>query len=410
MTAAFAALDELSCYLDSAAEPNNVHLEAWLPGRLAPGLLRSAVARALVTLPDACRRQVAPRPWRRGYLWEHRDGADVDPVTATSWRDEAALVAARAGFLATAPELDLAPAFRLLLASGPDRDCLILNAHHAAFDGRSCELLLRHIAAAYSGGDAAPDGPPEHPHRTEPGEAVADPVTEPGRPVRVAAAPSGRRAPGYGHVLLPWPGIPARAGGQRATVNDLLVAALIATIAGWNAAHGRRTGPVRISMPVSGHPAGEDGAAVGNLSRISPVTAMTGPDLLGQVTAQTSAARGEVTGAGSAQALLTRLWLPATVKRRLYRAAVQLIGASYSDTSLLTNLGNITDPPSFRGLVPDRMWFSTSAHMPRGLSVGAISVGGQLSLCFRHRYALLSDAAAREFATRYAACLTQLSA
>jgi hypothetical protein len=56
------------------------------------------------------------------------------------------------------------------------------------------------------------------------------------------------------------------------------------------------------------------------------------------------------------------------------------------------------------------MWFSTSAHMPRGLSVGAITVQGRLALCFRYRRALLDDAAAGEFVTAYAAALTTLAA
>jgi hypothetical protein len=30
----FSVVDELNCYLDSPAEPNNVQLEVWLPGHL----------------------------------------------------------------------------------------------------------------------------------------------------------------------------------------------------------------------------------------------------------------------------------------------------------------------------------------------------------------------------------------
>ena len=56
------------------------------------------------------------------------------------------------------------------------------------------------------------------------------------------------------------------------------------------------------------------------------------------------------------------------------------------------------------------MWFSTSAHMPRGLSVGAITVDGRLQLCFRYRRALFDDAAAGEFVAEYAAVLTSLAA
>jgi len=75
------------------------------------------------------------------------------------------------------------------------------------------------------------------------------------------------------------------------------------------------------------------------------------------------------------------------------------------DTSLLSNLGNVTEPPRFGSLVPERMWFSTTAHMPRGLSVGAVTVGGRLQVCFRYRHALLDEAAARDFAALYAAAL-----
>jgi hypothetical protein len=55
------------------------------------------------------------------------------------------------------------------------------------------------------------------------------------------------------------------------------------------------------------------------------------------------------------------------------------------------------------------MWFSPSAHMPRGLSVGAISVSGRLQVCFRYRRALLDDAAGRAFAAEYAASLSALA-
>ena len=39
--------------------------------------------------------------------------------------------------------------FRLVLAVGPDHDAVILQVHHAAFDGVSSLALLRAICAAY---------------------------------------------------------------------------------------------------------------------------------------------------------------------------------------------------------------------------------------------------------------------
>ena len=43
--------------------------------------------------------------------------------------------------------------------------------------------------------------------------------------------------------------------------------------------------------------------------------------------------------------------------------------------------------------------------MPRGLSLGVVTVGGQLRLTFRYRRALFRDSAAESFAARYRAVL-----
>jgi NRPS condensation-like uncharacterized protein len=97
--------------------------------------------------------------------------------------------------------------------------------------------------------------------------------------------------------------------------------------------------------------------------------------------------------------------LPTGIKRRAVRLAVRTLGRVQCDTSLLSNLGVVSEMPQFGSLAPERMWFSTTAHMPRGLSVGAITVGGRLQLCFRYRHALLDSAAARDFTALYAAAL-----
>ena len=52
-TGPFSILDELNCYFDSAAEPNNVHLEVWLPGHLSPEKLGTAAAAAAADVPAA---------------------------------------------------------------------------------------------------------------------------------------------------------------------------------------------------------------------------------------------------------------------------------------------------------------------------------------------------------------------
>jgi hypothetical protein len=101
--------------------------------------------------------------------------------------------------------------------------------------------------------------------------------------------------------------------------------------------------------------------------------------------------------------------VPAGVKQGLTRLALRTLGAVKCDTTLLSNLGNITDPPAFGTLTPARLWFSPSTHMPCGLAVGAVSVGGRLQLCFRYRKALLDEAAGHAFAAEYAQALSRLS-
>jgi len=414
---AFGIVDELSCYFDSAAEPNNVHLEVWLPGNLDAGRLREAVTAVLAAEPRARGRRVPGAPWQLGYQWEYPAREDRDPVTVTTFQTDAELDLARARFLALAPPLDKSPPFHLLLASGPDRESLILNAHHAAFDGHSCLWLLSKIADQYGDGAARPAQAEEADETTQPTAAVArGSGRRPRRAARIAPRGGRSNAPGYGFALLGWPDVPVPPR-HEGTVNDLLVAALIEAIRRWNASHGparnaRRR--IRISMPADARPPGA-GQELGNLSRLCTVTAApgrgTGADLVAMVAAQTRAAKSNpgpqvdpiLTAAATAR-------LPVAVKRRLLRLAVRRAAWLTADTSLISNLGKVTGQLSFGELSPTRTWFSTSAHMPRGLAVGAITVDGRLQLCFRYRLALLDEAAAAEFAAGYAAALSGLAA
>jgi NRPS condensation-like uncharacterized protein len=273
------------------------------------------------------------------------------------------------------------------------------------------------IADLYSGRGMTPGPDSEVPalpaaRRTR-GRVALRPAT------RIAPHGADEHAPGYGFCMLEWPGVPAvpqRPGEPKATVNDLLVAALAETISRWNAArqeeHPGRC--IRISVPADARPSGGHDA-LGNLSRLCTVTAEPAAsghdDLVAAVAAQTRQAKDQPGPQVSlALTAVARLPLPVTAKRRLIRLAVRGLGRLAADTSLLTNLGNVTSPPRFGFLTPVHMWFSTSAHMPRGLSVGAITVDGRLQLCFRYRRALLDDAAAGDFAAEYAEVLGRLAA
>ena len=102
-------------------------------------------------------------------------------------------------------------------------------------------------------------------------------------------------------------------------------------------------------------------------------------------------------------------WCPAAVKRRVLRLLLRTAGPLFCDTSLLSNLGVVATPPAFGHLPASHLWFSTSAHMPRGLSVGAVTVGGRLSLCLRYRRALFSEPAAARFTDGFTAAMSQIT-
>jgi NRPS condensation-like uncharacterized protein len=432
--AAFELIDELACYYDTSADPNTVHVEALVPGRVDYPTLRQAVAGALTATPRA-RSRMAPGPALRSrYTWEFPPVPDIDPVSRTTWSGESELAAARARFLASSPPLHLSPPVRLLLASGPGADCVILNAHHAALDGMSCLELLRDIAARYRGitgeptlGGPAPDVPAEPPAQEPPPVRPSSPPPPgpvPGararavagmlrhRAARIAAEPKprGQRDGGGVHLLLV-PTVPKLPG---ATVNDMLLAALIATISRWNAARRRPPRAVRITVPVDVRGPGLRKAA-GNHSKIVTVTVdppEAGDDLsalLAEVTRQTSVLRRARPQQPSAGALgVAPAWCPVALKRLAVRFALRAIGRIVCDTCMLTNLGNVADPP-WSGLGgPVRVAITSAARMPRGLSVGAATADGQLQVAFRYRYELLDEAAAARFAACYAAVLDEL--
>jgi len=423
--APFGIADQLSCYYDAPAEPCNVHVEVRVPGNLDSGALRDATAAALAAQPRALVRR-APGAWWRRYAWEVPGQPDCDPVTTAAWAGEDELARVRARFLSAAPPLRSSPPLRILLAAGPGEDRVILNAHHAALDGLSSLELLRSIAGHYPGGAAAdppagpvaPDAPLQAPAAPPPGAGRgAAERAQQGHAARIAADREPGRAaglPGYGFVLLPGRPVPAGRHPGGGTVNDVLIAALVLAIARWNSAHGRPAGLIRITMPVNARPQGQAGTA-GNLSRLTTVSVPApsgGGDLAGlvaDVAAQTRPAKQQAgPQVDPASRALAAAWCPPAVKRGVLRLALRTAGPLLCDTSLVSNLG-VVGPPRFGAATATDMWFSTSAHMPRGLSVGAVTVGGRLHLCLRYRRALFSEPSAARFAGLYATALGNLT-
>jgi arabinofuranan 3-O-arabinosyltransferase len=431
----FGIADELSCYYDSLAEPCNVHVEVRVPAHLDPAALRRATTAALAAQPRALVRRAAGAWWRR-YAWEVPGQPDCDPLTAATWADESELALERARFLAVAPTLRRSPPVRILLASGPGEDRIILNAHHAALDGISCLELLRNVSRHYPGGPTSPGtaaaqaavtaaptlaGPAQQ-ARDRRSQPARRPGVRPARAARIAADTEPGRAraeeSGYGFLLLPSRPVPAvrQVGpGPHVTVNDLLITALIVAIGRWNGSHARPSGRIRITMPVNSRPQ-DQASAAGNLSRLAAVTAQAPADgsglgaLIAEVASATRSAKDHAgPQVDPASRVLAAAWCPPVVKRRLLRLALRTAGPLLCDTSLLSNLGVVAEPLSFGNAPATGLWFSTSAHMPRGLSVGAVTIGGSLHLCLRYRRALFSEPAAARFGDVYAAALDDVT-
>ncbi len=159
--------------------------------------------------------------------------------------------------------------------------------------------------------------------------------------------------------------------------------------------------------------AGQHGQWV-NRSRLTAVTVPTRSaarpaDLLAEVARQTRHAKDhQGPQVGLAPRMLAAAPLHVGAKRMVMQAALRMAGPLICDTSLVSNLGQI-EAPTFGAMTASQVWFSTSAHMPRGLSLGAVTAGGSLSLTFRYRRALFAAADAAEFAARYAKALDQLT-
>jgi NRPS condensation-like uncharacterized protein len=445
MSERFAVPDELTCYYDRAGEPANVHLEVQVPGKLDERILRASVQAVLAAEPAVRARRERSSGWRHGYRWEVPPVPDVDPVAVVTHSDQPGLDAQRDAFLSEARMLDVSPPLGLLLSSGPDGDCLILSAHHARLDGLSCVRLLRRVASEYGAraarlGEAGlPADPAARPgaellvpeNASEPAAVQATAVQARAtrfrwsgarKVVRIAHG-NGRRArrlPGYGAHLMSWDGLHAadwlRSYG--ASVNDLLISALVVTVCDWNEArdpHAAPAGTVRITMPVGDRTQGGEAGQWANKSRLTVVTARAACavqplDLLGDVTRQTRSAKVEHgPQVDLASRMLVGAPLPVRAKQMLLRAALRIAGSLICDTSLVSNLGQI-EAPAFGSLTASQVWFSTSAHMPRGLSLGAVTAGGRLRLTFRYRRALFSPADAAEFAARFAKALDQFAA
>ncbi|MFJ7022355.1 condensation protein [Streptomyces sp. NPDC101117] len=116
----FPVVDEVARHCLQEEEPETVHIEVHLPGRLDEARLRAAFAEALRRHPRVLMREAPGRWYRRRYAWELTAEPDVEVVRFPA-PGRNALRDARTRALTEAPALSSSPPVRLevVRASGP---------------------------------------------------------------------------------------------------------------------------------------------------------------------------------------------------------------------------------------------------------------------------------------------------
>jgi NRPS condensation-like uncharacterized protein len=420
----FGLVDEAVHLLDTEAAPWSIQLEIRVAGRLDEARLRDALSRAIETHPMARARKMASRRSLRHDHWEIPATVDLDPLRVVDCPDDVALGATRAELQSRGVPLAESPPLRARLARHPDGDVLMFNVNHAAMDGFGALRVLQSVARTYAG---QPDPDPtlnfaearafaerltdaDLPARVRRQLALAEKVRDlVVAPARVAAEGGGNDA-GYAfhHVALSASQTAQLSRLQPAgTVNDVLLASLNLAIARWNGEHGKRCGRIGVLVPANLRPSPWRNDVAGNYSlparvsttrrsRHSPQTTLHA--LSRQTRRKKRAGMGTALIEVLGRSPLFPLWV-----KQVTVMLLPVTGNRLVDTAMLSNLGELGEPPTFG---PDagptvEMWFSPPARMPLGLTMGTVTVAGRLHLAFRYRLRLFDGAAAHRFADTY---------
>ena len=422
-------LDAAFLNVERTQDPWSIHVELQLEGRIDEQRLQTAIRHAEQLHPMARARLRPFRAAAQSYFWEIADQADVMPLRVVEVTTEKQLGALRAELLSLSAPLTVCPGFLLVLAHHPDGDRLMINLNHAVADGLSTFRILTSIVRHYAGEeDPLPDVDPlaardlkalaasqSTKERLERLKLFAEYLirsTLP--PIRVKARGVKVRdpddAPGYGaHLMHFSTKETARFMRRRvapATVNDMMLAGLIMTIREWNRQAGGKTGKVSVMMPVNMRPREWWLEVVSNFSSYVNVILAEEQQLdFDEATTAVCEQTTRLKEAGAAGTLIDLLdiprFLPAILKARI-REIVPTIGSGHVQTSWLSNLGRLAVSPVMGDAGRVRaIYFSPPAHMPMGVSIGAVSLEDRMMFTLRYRKAVFDETAARDFAKLY---------
>jgi len=392
----FPVVDEVARHCLQEEEPETVHIEVHLPGRLDPARLKTAFAEALHRHPRILMREAAGPWYRRRYEWELTADPDVEVVSFPP-PDRDALKHARDRALDDAPPLTASPPIRLEVVDEDDRSdgtVLFLTINHTALDGPACLRILATAAELYGGKNNSPAAPPVR--TPDAPQALVDTPSTWAPPARVAHG-TPEPSPGNG-MLVTELTVPQRPKGSPYTVNDQLMASTALMIAHWNREHGARPRPLRITMPVDDRPRGTD-MPIGNGTRLVEVPFSPEEldparmaELLRRTADRTRALKSlPRPQLGHGAALLTAPVVPVAWRAALTRGLRRAAGP-WTSTVLLSNIGRIPYSLDFGDSAgrAHAVWFSAPARMPRGLTVTTASTAGRLHLALRWSRTLLS--------------------
>jgi NRPS condensation-like uncharacterized protein len=319
------------------------------------------------------------------------------------------------------------PPLRVRLARHPDGDLVMLNVHHAAIDGFGSIRLLKSIGRAYWGiPDPQPDlelqatrdmrsalASDDTEERARRISTLVDKFKDQVQPPARLATDGGTQKPGYAlhHVTLSPEKTKALSGVEGGTVNDVLLAALHLAIAGWNDEHALPSRRIGVMVPVNLRPKEWWEEMAANFTLMVRVATTSrqreSPEAVLKVVAeQSTRIKKGGTGAALIEVLGGLPSLPLWAKQSL-APVLSFSGNRRVDSALLSNLGELDEPPSFGPDAGDTtaMWFSAPARMPLGLSMGTVTLGGALHIAYRYRHPLFGDDAVRRFAEHYESCL-----
>jgi NRPS condensation-like uncharacterized protein len=417
---------------ETPSTPATMQFELRVSGSLDLARVRSAVAVAVSKHPMTQVELAAQRFLFRPPQWEICAEPKLDDVVqATRCDDDHELRRVRDEFFSRSIPLDSAPALRALLVQRTGGDTLMLSIHHALMDGMGSLRWINSVARAYAGlPDSASTIDPISARDLKrqfgsniPKDAV---VVEPrGSGGRRWARIAGEDRPGrsgYGicHASLSaeiCESLDPCGYGQDATFNDLLIAALHATIAAWNAAKGAACDYISILMPINLRPPAWNSEVAANLVLIarSITTAAerhTPKSLMQAITRETTLLRRGYLK------LLTRstltCWLVANVLVPVMLNWPRVVGLFFKhnpDTTLFATLGRLERKVA--GFGPDagqitEIWISPPITVPLGLAMDSTILRGQLFISLRYCQTRFDSAAARSFCDLYLSTLQNL--